>query len=93
MYSSPPLIRTVLPSNNSVLIREVSFAEREYHMHSRYLQPKFVSFLEGWPLYIVSFREGPLYIIQAVHRILYIVSSPLPPPPAWARVPPQLVFL
>ncbi len=33
-YSGPPLIRTPLLPNNSVLIREVSFGEREHYIHS-----------------------------------------------------------
>ena len=47
-----PLIRTPLLPKNSVLIRVVSFVEREHHMHSKYLLPKVcvfyreVSFLE-----------------------------------------------
>ncbi len=32
-YSGPPLIRTPLLPNNSVLIREVSFGEREHYIH------------------------------------------------------------
>ncbi len=34
VYSGPPLIRTPLLPNNSVLIREVSFGEREHYIHS-----------------------------------------------------------
>ncbi len=46
----PPLIRTPLLSNNSILIREVSFGEREQHiMHGTCCQ-LIVSFLEGCPL-------------------------------------------
>ena len=33
-YSAPPLIRTPLLPNNSVLMREVSFGEREHYIHS-----------------------------------------------------------
>ncbi len=33
-YSGPPLIRTPLLPNNSVLIRGVSFGEREHYVHS-----------------------------------------------------------
>ncbi len=33
-YSGPPLIRTPFLPNNSVLIREVSFGEREHYIHS-----------------------------------------------------------
>ncbi len=50
IYNSPPLIRTPLLSNNSVLIREVSFGEREYCMYPRNLLSRIVSFLEGCPL-------------------------------------------
>ena len=39
-YSSPPLIGTPLLPNNSVLIREVSFGEREHYIHSQYLLPR-----------------------------------------------------
>ncbi len=39
-YSSSPLIRTPLLPNNSLLLREVSFGEREHHMHSWYLLPR-----------------------------------------------------
>ncbi len=34
VYSSPPLLRPPLLPNNSVLIREVSFGEREHYIHS-----------------------------------------------------------
>ncbi len=34
IYSGPPLIRMPLLPNNSVLIREVSFGEREHYIHS-----------------------------------------------------------
>ena len=40
LYSSPPLIGTPLLPQKCVLIREVSFGEREHHMHSQYLLPK-----------------------------------------------------
>ncbi len=54
-YSSSPVIRIPLLPKNPVLIREMSFAVREYHMHSqyRYLLPNIcvlyggVSFLES----------------------------------------------
>ncbi len=65
-YSIPPLIRTPLLPNNSVLIREVSFGKREHHMHSQYLLPRIcvlsrvVSSLES-PL-----RKGPLYCLAVV---------------------------
>ncbi len=35
--SSPPLIRMPLLTNNSLLIREVSFGWMKYYMHSHYL--------------------------------------------------------
>ncbi len=38
-YGSPPLIGTPLLPNNSVLIREVSFGDREHHMYSQHLLP------------------------------------------------------
>ncbi len=50
MYSSPPLIGTLLLPNNFVPIRQVSFGEREYYTHSWYLHTKNLSFLEGCPL-------------------------------------------
>ncbi len=59
IFSRPPLIRTPLLPKNSVLFREVSFGEREHHMHSQNLLPKIVSIIEGCPL-----REGPLYSNQ-----------------------------
>ncbi len=54
--SGLPLTGTPLLPKNSVLIREVSFGEREHLMHSRYLLPRSsVSFLRG-----VLSRECPL---------------------------------
>ena len=38
-YRGSPLIGTPLLPKNSVLIREVSFGEREHYMHSQYLLP------------------------------------------------------
>ncbi len=55
-YSSPPLIRTPLLSNYSVLVREVSFGEREHYIHSQYLLPRMV-FLEGCRIKRVSFER------------------------------------
>ncbi len=40
VYSGPPLIRTLLLPNNSVLIKEVSFGEREHYIHLQYLLPE-----------------------------------------------------
>ena len=37
IYSSPLLIGIPLMPNDSVLIKEVSFSEREHRMHSQYL--------------------------------------------------------
>ncbi len=54
VYSSP-LIRTPLLPGNSVLIRNVSCAEMEHHMHSQYLLER-----------ICVLREGPLYMVSAV---------------------------
>ncbi len=48
VYSGPPLIETPFLSNNSVLIRQVAFDEREHYMHSQYLL--LVSILEGCSL-------------------------------------------
>ncbi len=39
MYSSPSLIRTCLPPNKTILIREVSFGEREDLRHTQCLMP------------------------------------------------------
>ncbi len=58
IYSSLRLIRMPLLPRNSVLIGEVSFGDREHHMHSQYLLPRIwqcvlsrgVSCLEGCPL-------------------------------------------
>ncbi len=61
MYSSPPLIRTPLLPQNSVLIREVSFAEREHHMHSQYLLSKICVLYRGVSFLKCPLREGPLY--------------------------------
>ncbi len=55
-YSSPPLIRTPLLTNNSVLTREVSFGEREHYIHSWYLLPRICVFSRECPL-----SDGPLY--------------------------------
>ncbi len=41
---------TPAAKTKAVLIREVSFGEREHLMHSQYLLPNFVSFIEGCPL-------------------------------------------
>ncbi len=60
LYSGPPLIRTPLLPNNSVLIREVSFGEREYYIHNTCCQES-VFFIEGCPLRECPLREGPLY--------------------------------
>ncbi len=40
VYSSPSLIWTPLPPNNSVLIRHMSFGDREHYMHARYFAVK-----------------------------------------------------
>ena len=48
-YSAPPSYRDTIP-NNFVLIREVSFGEREHHMHHSACWQEFVSFLEVCPL-------------------------------------------
>ncbi len=37
LYTSPTLIGTPILSNNSVLIREVSYGEREHYMQYQYL--------------------------------------------------------
>ena len=55
LYSSLPLIGTPFLPNNSVLIREVSFGEREHHMHVRYLLPRFCVLSRG-----VSSQESVL---------------------------------
>ena len=47
VYSSPPLIRTPLLPRNFVLIREVSFGEREHHMHFQYLLPRICVLYRG----------------------------------------------
>ncbi len=58
-YSSPLLIRTPLLSIiNYALIREVSFGESDHYMHSQYLLPRLVSFLEGWLLQRLFFKRG-----------------------------------
>ncbi len=54
-YSNTPLIRTPLLPQNSVLIREVSFGEREQYIHSQYLLPKNCVLSRG-----VSFLESVL---------------------------------
>ncbi len=55
LYSSAPLIRTSLLPNNSVLIREVFFGEREHHMHSQYFLPNICVLYKG-----MSFLESVL---------------------------------
>ncbi len=55
--SPPPSNRKPLLPNNSVLIGEVLFGQRQHCMHSQYLLQEFLSFLEGRPLQRVSFRE------------------------------------
>ncbi len=67
MYNGPAPIRTPLLPSNSVLIREVSFGEREHHMHSQLAAKNFVSFLEGCPLYTVSFKRGTTVCVDSVH--------------------------
>ncbi len=47
IYSGPPLIRTPLLPSNSVLIREVSFGEREHYVHSQYLLPEICVLYRG----------------------------------------------
>ncbi len=44
IYSSSPLIGVPLLPQNFVLIRVVSFGERQHHMHSQYLLPKICVF-------------------------------------------------
>ena len=62
LHSSPPLIGTPLLPNNSVLIREVSLAAREHHMHSRHLLAKnLCPFQRGVLTRECPLREGPLY--------------------------------
>ncbi len=67
-----PLIGTPLLPRNSALIREVSFGEREHHMHSQSLLPTIcilstgVSSLESArPL-----REGPLTVFHFISDAL-----------------------
>ncbi len=69
-YSTTPQIRThaVLP-NNSVLIRKASFGEREACIYSTNCYQEFVSFLEGCPLWRVSFKR-----LVCHHCILIIVT-------------------
>ncbi len=58
IYSSPPLMRASLLSNNSVLIRDVSFGGREDKgIHSTCCQI-ILSLLEMCPLVGVSFKRG-----------------------------------
>ena len=53
-YSSGPLIRTPILKKNLPSL-EVSFGEREHHMHSQYLLPKICTLYRG-----VSFLESAL---------------------------------
>ena len=67
MHSSPPLIKTLLLSNNSVHIKhvlnmlktELFFGEKEHHMHSGYLLPRTCVFSRGMSsLESVLFERG-----------------------------------
>ncbi len=70
MCSSPLLIGTPLLPKSSVVIREVSFGEREHHMHTPVQGTcchEFVSFLEGCPLYTtvginMHCKHGEIYL-------------------------------
>ena len=61
-YSSPPLIRTPLLPNSSVLIREVSFGEREHYMYSQYFRTRICVLSRGVSSLECPLREGPLYM-------------------------------
>ncbi len=65
VYSTPPLIATHLFSQTIVLIREVSFREREHYMHSQYF--KRICVLSTWGVLSreCPLGEAPLYF--AVH--------------------------
>ncbi len=70
--SSPPRIRTPLLPRKSVLIREVSFAEREHRMHSQYLLPRICvlsSMSRGVPSRECALREGILGLLLAYESI------------------------
>ncbi len=65
MYSSPPLIRTPLLSNNSVLIRERCPDEGKHYMHSQVLlliAKSVVSFYRGALSEEGPLKEGLLYL-------------------------------
>ncbi len=71
MYSSPPVIRTSLLPNSPVLIREVSFGERE---HCILLVFPVVATKNVCPFWMGVFpRERPLYIVTS--NISYIQEN------------------
>ncbi len=57
---------------NSVLIREVSFGDREHHMHSQYLLPRICVLYRGHKR--VSFKRGTTVFQDVTTAVTYSLS-------------------
>ncbi len=73
-YHSPPLIRTPLVCNNSVLIREVSFGEREHHMYTQNMLPRNCALSRVVSSLRVSFKRGTTLITTKLSSKLQLLN-------------------
>ncbi len=63
IYSTAPQIGPALLLNNSVLIRESPFGEREHHRHSQYLVPRICVLSRGVVLRRICALRGTTVVI------------------------------